>query len=350
MSLKTHFVLCSLLMIGSQVHAGMVFLNEPKVQIIPKVGVETISSTASSSFSAAARADNFTAAKASKMSDRASWAVTMPKGSRDLCIANICLGDPIDVLPSKSVNASGYRVSGDWLQPHVQAIPGDNSVMAWNTKNRDSLQVFEDMRETLQVCSLKELGAPLKPRMHLLFFPDDGSQGGIEVIADLLPKKRQTLKSTYAISQIRMLVRSADGLEATTWPAAIAAMWPGLQPFPLPATAGIPQRIVMWASFEDHAKDSLIRDENNAIYYDVSPLLSATDKPFNMGQWDEKPVTHKLQWLSGIYGFFGSDFITPAQLQLVEGALQKQPGCAQATTTTFPARAVSAEPAEERRN
>lgn len=291
----------------------------------PKSLVDPASSASSASSVSSSVAANDAAIKAAKIFSRESWLVSLPKGARETCMAGVCLGDPIDGLPSKSANADGARVRGDWQQVTgggIIELDADPEVL----RNRQ-LQVFEDMRDAVFVCSLAELAQPLTPKMRLVFVPDDGSPGGIEVSAQLLPKKRDTTKSAYAVSAIEMSVRHGSGEEASAWPASIASIWPGLKPVSLAVTAQQPERIAIWSLSERSPKGGLNAQATTAVSYSVLPLLSASDAEYNALQWAGSLVTHKLQWLHGLYGVYSASAASPSEALAVDAALRKQKGC-----------------------
>ena len=320
----------ALLSCFAPVHAGLVISNAPDGLSVatPLVAQPTQKSqtppvTSASAIAAiAAIAANEAATKAARLFAIDSWAVGLPKGAREMCMAGVCLGDPIDSLPSRSANADGSRVRGDWQQVTGGGIIElDADPAALRTRQ---LQVFEDMRDSVFVCSLAELAQPLAHRMRLVFVPDEGSAGGMEVGAELLPKKRDTTKSVYAVASIEMTVRRGNGEEASAWPASIASLWPALKALPVAEPADHPERIAMWVLSEPIAKGVPARQRRNVVSYAVSPLLSANDAPFNAAQWDNVPVKHELHWMHGAYGINAA---TPSEVSAVDAALRKQKGC-----------------------
>lgn len=323
-----------ILVFTSASHAGMSVASTSTTPLSAPVA-RTIASAPMAS-PVLSMADNAVAAKASKTSARQSWVLSLPKGAGDLCMAGICLGDSVDELPLKSANAGGSRVSGDWLQALDSEYPEQE--LSQQASRKERLRAFEDMRDASQVCAISSLTAPLKTRMHLVFMPQDSSPGGIEVIAELIPKKRYNTKSSYAVTQIQMNVRRGDGDEASVWPQSIASMWPALKPMQISATTILPERIVMWATTEAHAKGGLSSIASNTAYYSVSPMLSDEDMQFNFAQWDDKPVTHKLQWGHGVYGL---ELATPSQIRAVDAALHKQEGCETYEAPAAPKKAQS---------
>lgn len=239
------------------------------------------------------------------------WGASFPKGTGPLCMAGVCLGDAVDELPEISNSSAGVRVKGVWHLGWSKGMP--DAALDRHAKNLENIAIVQRMSALKRACSARDLADGLKPRMRLTFTPDDGSLGGIDVIAEVIPKGQVTVAATsaYAITQINMRLRRANPNLAVEWPTQVATLWPGLHPFVAPATPATPETIVMWST-EDALKTSdalsnivpAAAAQQPHVRYSVRPLISIDDAAFNRSQWNGKPVVHSMQWMHGLKAEF----------------------------------------------
>jgi hypothetical protein len=214
-----------------------------------------------------------------------------------MCFAGICLGDSVDQLPKVSANGYSVKTAGMWHVLSGASLTGTD--MDRIKRIEEDLQAFESMKKLNRLCTLPAANDPLKLRMRLAFTPDDASPEGIEVVAEVLPKREPSTSSTYAITQIRMVMRQVPSDLALDWADQVSKMWPGLSPLISEDSKRLPDHYVSWST-QNAAPKGASDSRKTIVNYSVEPVLAVSDQLFNSNQWRGRIVTHELQWSHGI--------------------------------------------------
>lgn len=243
------------------------------------------------------------------------WTASLPENAQTSCMASICLGDDVNSLPKQSLNEFGEHVDGIWHQG-ARIIPNED--LANLSRELDD-DLVSRMTNIEQVCSLAKLPKRLKPRIALSFNPNEGELGAIDVVAQVLPKKeKQKDASTYAITQIKMHIRVANPEISLQWAQQVQELWPGMKSQIVAANDILPEHIAMWSSRDMDGKPVI---GESMVQYSVEPVLAVNDDNFNIKQWQNRQITHTLQWLPGVTN--------------LDAELRRQPGCVNAKNKIF---------------
>jgi len=239
------------------------------------------------------------------------WLTPLPSTVGRMCFSGVCLGDSVDRLPAVAVNGRSVKAPGQWhvnMGPAIAATDLDN--VQRTSADKD---LFEAMKKLQRSCALPASVDSLKPKMRLVFTPEDGSLEGLEVVAELLPKKEDFASSAYAITQIRMSMRQVPAELALEWPDQVSEMWPGLGATIAEGSKRLPDTYLQWSASTPLPK-SVSDLKKSSVVYTVEPSLAVEDDEFNAKRWARGLVTHELIWSHGIG-------------RSLPSMLAQQPGC-----------------------